>query len=47
VYDAHGAVFFEKEIYAPIFEFKSSELISRWDDIFNLLSVEKLRTRIA
>jgi hypothetical protein len=46
VYDAHGAVFLEKEIYEPILEFKSSELISRWDDIFNLLSVEKLRTRI-
>jgi hypothetical protein len=46
VYDAHGAVFFEKEIYEPIFEFRSSELIRRWDEIFNLLSVERLRTRI-
>jgi len=46
VYDAHGAVFFEKEIYDPILEFKSSELIRRWEKIFNLLSVEKLRTRI-
>jgi hypothetical protein len=46
VYDAHGAVFFEKEIYDPIFEFKSSELIHCWDAIFNLLSVERLRTRI-
>jgi hypothetical protein len=46
VYDAHGAVFFEKEIYEPIFEFASSELIQRWDEIFNLLSVETLRTRI-
>jgi len=46
VYDAHGAVFFEKEIYEPIFEFSSSELIRRWDEIFDLLSVERLRTRI-
>jgi hypothetical protein len=46
VYDAHGAVFFEKEIYEPIFEFQSSDLIHRWDEIFNLLSVETLRARI-
>jgi hypothetical protein len=46
VYDAHGAVFFEKEIYEPIFEFRSSQLVSRWDDIFHLLSVERLRARI-
>jgi hypothetical protein len=46
VYDAHGAVFFDKEIYEPILEFKSSELVRRWNEIFNLLSVETLRTRI-
>lgn len=46
VYDAHGAVFFEREIYDPIFEFRSSELIHRWEEIFNLLSVETLRIRI-
>jgi len=46
VYDAHGSVFFGKEIYEPIFSFKSSELAVRWGEIFSLLSVDKLRTRI-
>jgi hypothetical protein len=43
VYDAHGTVFFGLAIYEPILEFKSSELIHRWHDIFHLLSVERLR----
>jgi hypothetical protein len=46
VYDAHGGVYLEKEIYRPILEFKASELIQKWVEIFNLLSVERLRTRI-
>ena len=46
VYDAHGAVFLEKEIYEPILEFQFSELSRRWDEIYNLLSVEMLRTRL-
>ncbi len=46
VYDAHGSVFFEKEIYVPILEFRSSELRRRWQEIFQLLSVETLRARI-
>lgn len=46
VYDAHGSVFFEKDIYEPILEFRSSELRARWSEIFQLLSVETLRARI-
>lgn len=46
VYDAHSAVFLEQDIYDPIVTFQNSEIISRWEDIFNLLSVEKLRSRI-
>lgn len=46
VYDAHGAVFLEKDIYEPILEFSSAELEKRWPEVYELLSVEKLRTRI-
>jgi hypothetical protein len=46
VYDAHGAVFFEKETYEPILEFRSSDLLRRWAEIFKPLSVETLRARI-
>jgi hypothetical protein len=46
VYDAHGAVFFEKDMYTPILGFKAFELSQRWPEIYQLLSVEKLRTRI-
>src|SRR5437879_1663925 len=33
-------------MYEPILEFKASELIARWTEIYELLSVEKLRARI-
>src|ERR1017187_4556171 len=46
VYDAQGAVFFEGDIYTPVLEFKTSELSQRWSEIYQLLSVETLRTRI-
>jgi hypothetical protein len=46
VYDAHAAVFLEKDMYEPILEFKASELIARWTEICELLSVEKLRAQI-
>lgn len=46
LYDAHGAIFFEKDIYKPIFEFRSSEVVDRWSEIFEILSIETLRTRI-
>jgi hypothetical protein len=46
VYDAHGSVFFERDIYEPILAFPSSELRRRWQEIFQLLSVETLRARI-
>jgi predicted type IV restriction endonuclease len=46
VYDAHGAVFLEKDVYQPVLEFQCSELSQRWSAIYDLLSVEKLRTRI-
>lgn len=46
VYDAHGSVFLGKDIYEPILEFRSTHLTKRWPAIYELLSVEKLRSRI-
>jgi hypothetical protein len=46
IYDAHGAVFLGKEIYEPILTFNSSELGNRWPEIYELISAEKLRSRI-
>jgi hypothetical protein len=46
VYDAHASVFFDGEMYEPILEFSSSEIVSRWEAIYGLLSVEKLRGRL-
>lgn len=46
LFDAHGAVFLEKEMYEPVLEFRASELNKRWPEIYALLGVEKLRARI-
>jgi len=46
VYDVRSSVFFERDMYDPILEFKSSELIKKWELIYQTLSVETLRTRI-
>jgi hypothetical protein len=46
LFDAHGAVFLGKEMYEPILEFHSSELSAKWPEIYSLLGVEKLRSRI-
>lgn len=46
VYDAYGSVFLGKDIYEPILEFRYSELTRVWPEVYELLSVEKLRTRI-
>lgn len=46
VFDAHGAVFLEKDMYAPIREFRAAEVSRRWPEIYELLGVENLRTRI-
>jgi hypothetical protein len=47
IYDAHGSVFLEKDIYEPVLVFNSTELTTHWEDIFELLSVEKMRHKIA
>lgn len=46
VYDAHGAIFLDQDIYKPILEFQSSELLKRWEEIYNIFSVEKIRSTI-
>jgi hypothetical protein len=46
LFDAHGSVFLEKKMYEPILEFRASELVKRWPEIYELLGVEKLRGRI-
>jgi hypothetical protein len=47
VSDAHGAVFLGQDMYEPILAFRSCELSQRWGQIYELLSVEKMRIRIA
>ena len=46
VYDAHGSVFLGSDPYNPVFEFSNAEIVSRWSEIYDLLSVETLRGRI-
>lgn len=46
IYDPQSAVFSDGNMYDPIFEFSSSEVLKKWDDIYSLLGVEKLRARI-
>ncbi len=46
VHDAHGAIFLDKDLYAPILEFEATELVAKWSEIYELLSVETLRKRI-
>lgn len=46
VYDAHASVFLDGEMYEPILDFSSAEIVSRWEAIYGLLSVEKLRGRL-
>jgi hypothetical protein len=46
VYDAHGSVFLDADVYEPILEFRTDELANRWPEIYSLLAVEKIRYRI-
>lgn len=46
VYDAHGSVFLDAEMYRPILEFRADELLKRWAEIYQLLGVQKIRDRI-
>jgi len=46
IYDSHGAVFLGQNIFEPIMTFKSTDILSKWHEIYQLLSVETLRTRI-
>lgn len=46
VYDAHGSVFLDADVYEPILEFRAGELVSRWPEIFSVLAVENIRHRI-
>jgi hypothetical protein len=46
IYDSHGAVFLGRDNFEPIMTFKNSELLDRWSDIYERLSVETLRKRI-
>jgi hypothetical protein len=45
-YPAFGALNLEQDLYTPILEFKATELSEKWDQIFALLSSEKLRNKI-
>jgi hypothetical protein len=46
IHDAHGSVFMEKDLYAPILVFEATELPVKWPEIYEMLSVETLRNRI-
>ena len=46
VYDAHGSVFLDADVYEPILEFRADQLVTRWPEIYDLLAVEKIRHRI-
>jgi hypothetical protein len=46
IYDAHGSVFLDSDIYNPVLVFRANEIVSRWPEIYELLAVEKIRQRI-
>lgn len=46
IYDPQDAVFNNGNMYEPIFDIQYSELVNRWEEIYNILSVEHMRTRI-
>jgi hypothetical protein len=46
IHDAHGSVFMAKDLYAPVLVFEAAELPPKWGEIYELLSVERLRNRI-
>jgi hypothetical protein len=46
IHDVHGSVFLEKDLYAPILVFEAKELPAKWPEIYEMLSVERLRNRI-
>jgi hypothetical protein len=46
VYDTHGTAFLDRDLYDPLLEFESTQLLEVWDELYELLSIETLRTRI-
>ncbi len=46
IYDPHSAIFFNENIYEPVFEFRSNEVYEKWEEVYNFLGVEKLRSKI-
>lgn len=46
IYDVFNSTFFEKDIYASILTFENKELVNKWDEIYSLLGVEKIRIKI-
>jgi len=46
IYDVYSSTFFEKDMYTPILMFDNKELINKWDEIYSLLGVEKIRNKI-
>ena len=46
IYDPQSAIFFDKDIYEPVFYFRSNEICEKWEEIYNYLGVEKLRSKI-
>jgi hypothetical protein len=43
IYDSHISAFEDKNIYEPIFSFAATELLQKWSELYNILSVGKIR----
>lgn len=46
IYDAQSALYLNENMYEPFFSFNKSEIIDKWNEIYTLLSVEKMRKKI-
>ena len=46
IYDPQSAMFFDRDIYEPVFCFRINEICEKWREIYNFLGVEKLRSII-
>lgn len=46
VYEPYRAAFLEGNFYEPTFQFNNTEILDKWDDLYNFLSNEKVREKI-
>ena len=46
IYEPYKAAFLEGSFYDPVLHFRNTEILEKWPEIFELLSVEKVRVRV-